>query len=1073
MVTTLSVCLLFFHGLIALADDAILLTRAEVEFLAKHPIIRLGTDDRWEPYTIKKADGSLEGFEIDLMELITGRTGANIQIVTGPWTEMVDRAKNRKIDGLTSSTESKERAQFFAFTNSYLRLFPVFIVSGQNPLKIEGMDDFAGSSIAILKGHQFYLNLLRKYPSVKILEAPSELEAIKWVIEGKAAAAVVATTFYNYFLKIFGKDIKVGYVSTDNPLDIVFSIRKDWPELVSIFNKALASLPEEAKNEIFFRWFGIDYTGLSLTVRDEQIPLTTREQAWIKAHPDIHLGVNPSRQPIEYLDNKKEFQGITSDYVHLLNKRLGLKMRIAPYRTWLQVIEAVPEKGVDVLPGVTETSERKKYLRFTAPYLNIDWVVVTRKEAKSLNNLAELEGKVTAVCKGTSVYEYLQDLHPGIPLLPETETLRALEDVLGGKAAAAVVERNTASLIINGYRMYSLQINQNLIQLDDSIAFAVRKDWPELVDILNKGLDSISQEEREAIEQKWQAVPIQIGFTRADMFRIISLVVAVMGIFVAVSLFWNRRLKREILEKTEAEQKRRQAEENLIESNEKYLKAFQTSPYAITITTPEQGLIIEVNDAFSTISGYSKEETLNRSIHDLDIWETPQDREAIISDLQTGRPILARELQFRTKEGKMITGLLSAQWINLRQGPCILSTINDITEHKKTEHEKNMLQHQLVQSQKMELVGQLAGGVAHDYNNALNVIIGFTELAMGQLTREDSLYTDLEEILSAARRSADITRQLLAFARKQTIAPQVLNVNDSLTGMLKMLRRIIGEDISLAWVPGPEIWQVNIDPTQIDQIMVNLCINGRDAIKGVGRIVIETGNVSLDKDYCDHGPDLVPGDYVMIAVSDNGTGIAPEILDKIFEPFFTTKEIGKGTGLGLATVYGIVKQNNGYIFADSELGRGTTIRIYLPRHHGRPRELPAEKPPDLPRGSGEVILLVEDDRAILKLGERILRDLGYSVLSTTSSVEAVRLAGEHTGEIHLLITDVVMPDMNGSELAEMLKNQYPDMKCLFMSGYTADVIANRGVLDEGIYFMPKPFSIQDMAVRTRAALANS
>jgi two-component system cell cycle sensor histidine kinase/response regulator CckA len=384
-----------------------------------------------------------------------------------------------------------------------------------------------------------------------------------------------------------------------------------------------------------------------------------------------------------------------------------------------------------------------------------------------------------------------------------------------------------------------------------------------------------------------------------------------------------------------------------------------------------------------------------------------------------------------------------------------------------------VLERQLIQAQKMESVGRLAGGVAHDYNNISSIIIGYAELALEAVEESDPIHDDLMEIYTAAKRSTHITRQLLAFARQQTIAPKVLNLNEAIENMLKMLRRLIGEDLDLAWLPGAGVWPVKIDPSQIDQILANLCVNARDAITDVGKVTIKTKNISFDEKYCADNPEFFPGDYVLLAVSDDGSGMASETLDNIFEPFFTTKGVGKGTGLGLATVYGIVKQNNGLIKVYSEPEQGTTIQVYLPRYQGRMVEAHRNSTLEIPLGRGETILLVEDDSPILKLGQRILKDLGYVVLSAASPSEAVSLATGHAGEIELLITDVVMPEMNGRELSELLKNMYPDLKILFMSGYTADVIAHRGVLDEGVRFISKPFSKSNLASKVREVLDSS
>lgn len=381
-----------------------------------------------------------------------------------------------------------------------------------------------------------------------------------------------------------------------------------------------------------------------------------------------------------------------------------------------------------------------------------------------------------------------------------------------------------------------------------------------------------------------------------------------------------------------------------------------------------------------------------------------------------------------------------------------------------------LMEEQLRQAQKMDSVGRLAGGVAHDYNNMLGIIIGYTELVIEKVDPKDPISVDLTEILTAAKRSTDITRQLLAFASKQPAAPKVLYLNDAIKNMLKMIRRLIGENIELVWRSGASVWPVKIDPSQVDQLVINLCVNARDAIIDVGKITIEADNSFIDEDYVSNNIEAVSGEYVVISISDNGSGIAPENLNKVFDPFYTTKERGKGTGLGLATVYGIVKQNNGFISVYSEPQKGTTIKLYLPRHKGTAVESQHNDDIKIPMSSGETLLLVEDDASILKLVQKMLESLEYIVLSTTSPTQAIDFIEQHKGDINLLITDVVMPEMNGRELSQRIKQIQPDINVLFMSGYTADIIAHRGVLEDGIHFISKPFSKKEMAVKIRGAL---
>ena len=400
----------------------------------------------------------------------------------------------------------------------------------------------------------------------------------------------------------------------------------------------------------------------------------------------------------------------------------------------------------------------------------------------------------------------------------------------------------------------------------------------------------------------------------------------------------------------------------------------------------------------------------------------------------------------------------------------VIASVRDISERKLAEKETERLNEQLTQAQKMESVGRLAGGVAHDFNNMLSVILGYSELALEQVQKDQPIYPALQGIQQAAQRSANLTRQLLAFARKQTVQPKVLDLNTAVENILSMLHRLIGEDVALIWLPGDDLGQIKIDPSQIDQILANLCVNSRDAIKDTGRITIETDRVFIDETFCTEHPDAAPGEHVLLTVSDNGCGMSHDTMTHLFEPFFTTKTPGSGTGLGLATTYGIVKQNNGFIRVYSEPGLGAVFRIYLPCYadtDGHVVELD-QMEPMVP--GHETILLVEDEPMILKMTSLMLKQMGFHVLPASTPHEAIRLAQEYTGEISLLMTDVIMPEMNGSELAKRLSSQSPHLKLLFMSGYTANIISQHGVLDEGVHFIQKPFTKNELITRIRDVL---
>lgn len=510
------------------------------------------------------------------------------------------------------------------------------------------------------------------------------------------------------------------------------------------------------------------------------------------------------------------------------------------------------------------------------------------------------------------------------------------------------------------------------------------------------------------------------------------------------------------------------AVKKLKESEIKFRDLFDKHSAVKIIVDPENGNIIDANQAAENFYGWSGEQLRRMKIQNLDTLLPEQvdpEIEPVAKVLQ-----IPSECSHRVADGTTRDVAVYSSAINIQGKSLIHSIIHDISARKQAEREQQKLREQLIQAQKMESIGQLAGGVAHDYNNMLSVIIGYTEMVMEKTHEDDPSYGELEEIHKAALRSIDITRQLLTFARKQAINPEVLDLNTTVASMLKMLRRLIGENIDLCWLPGADSGAVEMDPTQLDQILVNLCVNARDAIAGVGKITIETGNTTFDEAYCADHFGFVPGQYVVLAVSDDGSGMDQETLARIFEPFFTTKGIGAGTGLGLATVFGIVKQNNGCINVYSEPGNGTTFKLYFPRHGGQTNDIALGPMTVNPEGQGETLLLVEDEVAIGELGRKMLQSLGYQVLIAERPSEAIRLVDERNGKIDLLITDVVMPEMNGRELADHLHERYPNIKVLFMSGYTSSVIVHQGVLDQDVNFLPKPFSMFNLALKVHKAL---
>jgi two-component system cell cycle sensor histidine kinase/response regulator CckA len=518
---------------------------------------------------------------------------------------------------------------------------------------------------------------------------------------------------------------------------------------------------------------------------------------------------------------------------------------------------------------------------------------------------------------------------------------------------------------------------------------------------------------------------------------------------------------------------RRRADASVRESEEQFRAMFELASIGMAQADPRTGRWLRVNQKMCEITGYSADQLLGSRVAEITHPEDRQrDGEAFERVVRGEAPDYRMEKRYLRRDG-------TTAWVNVNmtvirdaagQALRTMATIEDITERKRAEADMAALESELRQAQKMDSVGRLAGGVAHDFNNLLAVILGNAELALAQVSSAHPLHADLTEIHGAATRSAGLTRQLLGFARKQIIAPRVLDLNDTVSNMLTMLRRLVGENIQLSWQPGAALWPVNMDPSQIDQVLVNLCVNACDAIGDVGHVTVETGNCTLDADFCAARVGCVPGQRVRLAVRDDGCGMDKETRAHLFEPFFTTKAAGKGTGLGLATVYGIVKQNDGYITVDSEPNQGATFTVYLPRYVGNAEQA---RTGDVARPVSQghaTILLVEDEPSVLAVTRRMLERQGYTVLAASSPGEAMRLAAAHRGAIDLLLTDVIMPEMSGRDLVAHLVSVSPDLKHCFMSGHPADVIAHHGLLDVGVDIIQKPFTDSALGAKVREVL---
>jgi len=804
-------------------------------------------------------------------------------------------------------------------------------------------------------------------------------------------------------------------------------------------------------------------------------------------------------------------QGFYVDFISEIAKREDWSIEYV-YGNWADGISRLKTGEVDILTNVAFTADRASFMDYGKVPLLTVWAELYAPNGSPMDGIRDVKGKKIALMKGDFNAASFKSLVEkfGIPCTyveygNYEEVFRAISarQVDGG-----VVNNTFGAAKQSEYGLKSTGVIFNPFDIYFTVAkgknSAILAKLDRYLEAWRKTENSPFHRARKSWSHKTSSI-IRVErpwlIKTAVVFGVLLCVVTGFVVLLRIQVrrktaeirkysdelhVMSEQLKEELAERQisqeslqeqtvlleEEIEEHRRTEESLMESELRFRTIFDVSNDAIVILEVPTGTIIDVNQTMCGMYGYSHQEALHLSIEDLGSGISPYTREQAVACLQKALAGQSQIFEWQTKDksGRLF-------WVDVRMQRAIIGgsgkvivSMRDITSRRKAEDEKAFLEAQLHQAQKMESVGRLAGGVAHDFNNMLGVIIGHAALGLIDAELTHTLHGHLVEIDNAAKRSAELTRQLLAFARKQVIEPKMLDLNDTISGMLKMLQRLIGEGVCLCWQPGNELWQIKMDPSQIDQILANLCLNARDAIDTVGNIFIKTGMVFIDAPYCITHPEASEGEYVWLSVSDDGSGMEKETLAHIFEPFFTTKGVGEGTGLGLSTVYGITKQNNGFIDVQSEPGLGTTFTIHIPRHKGVSEKTgPESVSSQLSRGS-ETIMLVEDEPAILNMTAMLLRKQGYKVLTAGTSRDAIQVSHEHADVIHLLLTDVVMPEMNGRDLATSLMSTHPRLKCLFMSGYTADVIAHHGVIDEGLHFIQKPFSLPSLAEKVRAVL---
>ncbi len=778
--------------------------------------------------------------------------------------------------------------------------------------------------------------------------------------------------------------------------------------------------------------------------------LSAQERAWLTENqPDIVLAVETGYAPFVYLDEMRQPVGFAHDYLRLVESKLGISFRQKEFVSLSDILDKAAHNEVDIVNAVTKTLNRSAFLAFTKPFITVPNIILVRKERSARLREQDLSGLNVSLVKSYAVTEYLTEHVPGLKPDLVSDDNTALLNVSFGHSDAAVVDLATASFFIESKGITNLTVAGEVnypIQL--SMAVPLRETM--LRDILQKGINAITDAESRAIRDAW------VGLSRPSLLADRRLWAALATILLALAGFvaWNRALTRQVTLRTAALLSEK---ESVRKSEERHRAILATAMDGIW-RTDHQGRILEVNATYCKMSGYGAEELLAMHAQKFDAPESAGDTIAHLRQVMLegeGR----FETRHRRKDGTLYEVEISAQYQKEEGGQYIVF-LRDITERKR-------LEEQLLQSQKMEAVGQLAGGVAHDFNNILQVILGNVDLLLEEPALETLTRETVNEIGKAAQRAANLTRQLLAFSRRQIINPVAVDLNTLIGDALKMLERVIGEHIALNFVPGECLAPVCVDRGQTEQVLMNLCLNARDAMPQGGLLTIATSSAVLDEEFCREHHWASPGRYTCLSVTDNGQGMHDDILKHIFEPFFTTKHVGKGTGLGLATVYGIVEHHNGLLRVHSQQGMGSTFQVYLPVHESPVEQAPASIDPreaaQFPKGT-ETILVAEDDPAVLRLVVMLLEQAGYIVLAAKDGMEALRLWDEHRNAVDLTILDVIMPGMGGRKVMDYILAEGGKTAFLFSSGYSDNAIHTNFVVDEGLNLIQKPYA-RDILLR--------
>lgn len=1083
--------------------------------LPKRAII-IGGANNYPPYEYLDEKGEPAGHNVDLTRAIAKALGLDIVIRLGPWSEIRGALERGEIDALQGMFYSPERDLKFDFTPAHSVNHYIAVTRQNSSNPPPSLEKLSGLRVAVHKGDLIQELLERKTPVENIIETSGMEESLSLVLESKADVALVPRLTALYYKKQLGwRELTIGKKALFSP-DYCYAVTPNNGALLAHLNEGLQLVKENGEYQrIKERWMGVYDRSTTLLVL-KYVALVAMPLLLILAIAALwswSLRRQVAQRTRELL-HSTEYQRALVDCSPLALYSIDLNGKVLSWNSSAERLFGWREEEVlgSFLPIVPEDKrEESAFFRENVHdgqiFLGVE--VVRRKKDGSLFDgrlsLAPIKGDNGLI---VGVMEAMEDITERKSIekeLAESEKRfrRAIEEapfpIMMHAQGGEIVAISRGWLDLSGYDRAEVSTIaawcERAYGTESAMMGEIIARTYTLTEAENEGQFTITC--RDGRQRVWDFSSTPLGALPDGRRLVISMAADITDLlFAQTNIMHLNHVLRAI----------RDVNQLIVHEHDQTHLIEQSCALLTDSRGYRSALLVLFDQSAAPLAwAHSGDENCTGKLEELlKRGETPPCCRTPSEQAVTTIPaeaslcdecFLPQQANCRKKsllcarlqhQGDILGHLVVTQnadiTLDQEEQQLFTELAQDLSyaihmlkkrqEYATSEQQRKSLEDQLVQAQKMESVGRLAGGVAHDYNNMLSVIIGNAEYLQDTLEPENPGHEELREIIDAANRSAEITRQLLAFARKQTVSPQILDLNETVERSLKMLRRLLGEHIELVWRPASMAATIKIDPVQVDQLLTNLCVNSRDAIADTGTITIETDNCIFDESYCATHAEYLPGEYLMLAVSDTGAGMSREQMAKVFEPFFTTKPLGQGTGLGLSTVYGIVKQNNGFINLYSEPGEGTTFKIYFPQVTTVAENHEVQEPDRASlQGSGETILVVEDDPAILRLAGKLLLDLGYSPL-LVGEVEKALESARTMASLQLLLTDVIMPRMNGAELANTIQAIHPETRIVFMSGYTADVIAHKGVLNDDVTYIQKPFSRTTLALALKKALAS-